>query len=184
MVRWGLVPHWANDPSIGNRMVNARDDKVTTSGAYKHAMKYRRCLIPADGFYEWKTPALGKGAKQPYFFQQTEGSTFAFAGLWEHWQDEHGNELETATLITTKPNPLVADIHDRMPAILAPDEYDDWLNTPSEKSSSLTRLLAPCPPEQLTAWPVSRNVNKPANDSPALIEPINPPPKDHLFASD
>ena len=171
MVRWGLVPRWADDPSIGYRMINARAETAASKPAYRAAMKYRRCLVPADGFFEWqKQPG---GGKQPHLIQMADGAPFAFAGLWEHWQDENGNELETATILTTDPNPLLARLHDRMPVILPAEHYDAWLDPANQHPNQLTPLLQPYPAELMLDRPVSRYVNSPSHDDPRCIEPTD-----------
>jgi putative SOS response-associated peptidase YedK len=170
LLRWGLVPRWADDSSIGYRMINARAETAATKPAYRSAMKYRRCLVPADAFYEWqKTPS---GRKQPYAIQMADGAPFAFAGLWEHWQDAHGNELETCTILTTDANALLAKLHDRMPVILAPEQYDAWLDPANQDAKSLTPMLKPYPAELMIDYPVSTRVNSPKYDDAKCIEPI------------
>jgi len=168
-VHWGLVPSWAEDPHIGNRLINARAETVAHKPAFRSALRHRRCLIPCDGFYEWKPT---HGAKQPYWIGLQDRAPFAFAGLWEHWESKDGEEvLESCTIITTDANDLVAQLHDRMPAILTPDEYDRWLE-PAGAEGELVELLRPCFTEDMIAYPVSRNVNNPRNDSPDLLLPV------------
>ena len=167
-VRWGLVPFWAKDPSIGGRMINARCEGIEGKPAFRAAMKYRRCIVPAAGFYEWaRTDA---GGKQPYYFRYEEARPLAFAGLYEHWQDENGNELDTCTIITTEANCLLAKVHHRMPVLLQPESYDPWLNVATQDAGAVTDLLGPAPAETMIGYPVSRRVNSPANDDAALIE--------------
>jgi len=169
MLRWGLVPRWADDPSIGNRMINARSESAHQKNAFKAAMKYRRCLIPANGFYEWqKRP----GGKQPYFIGFPERVLFALAGLWEHWQDADGNELETCTILTTDANAALRSLHDRMPVILPEGHYDRWLDPEQTDPESLLDLLRPFDPEPMTSYPISTRVNKPAQDDASLVEPV------------
>lgn len=181
LFKWGLVPFWAKDSSIGNRMINARGETAAEKPAFRAAYRRRRCLILADGFYEWrKDPAgtehRGQGTKTPMYIHMVSGEPFAFAGLWEIWGPEAGepsdNEnspLLTCTIITTRHNALVAPIHNRMPVILPREAYDRWLDPGEVASGELDDLLVPYPAEAMTAYPVSRYVNSPANDSPACI---------------
>ena len=166
--RWGLVPFWAKDPTIGNRMINARAETVAEKPAYKHAFRRRRCLVPADGFYEWKNEG---GRRTPMHIRFRDARLFAFAGLWEEWASPDGEPLRTCTLITVDPNPLVAPIHDRMPAILRPDEEEVWLDPGSTSPAELLALLRPHPEEEMEAYAVSRAVNSPSHDDPGCIEP-------------
>jgi putative SOS response-associated peptidase YedK len=165
MLKWGLVPSWSKDPGIGNSLANARADTIAEKPAFRSAFKKRRCLVVADGFYEWGT---GDGGKIPYYFQLKDGELFAFAGLWELW--EKGEEpVESCTLITTEANGLVGRVHNRMPAILAPDEYDRWLD-PNEQNAKA--LLRPLPDVWLGCYPVSKLVNNPKNDRAECIARI------------
>lgn len=166
MLRWGLVPPWAGDPSIGNRMINARAEMAPSMPAFRAAFRSRRCLVPASGFYEWKRLA---GRKQPYHVRMRDGRPFAMAGLWERWQGASGPALETCLLITTEANELLAPIHDRMPAIVSPDGYDLWLSGAAADARRLLALLRPCPPDRMEAREVGTKVNNPANDFPELI---------------
>lgn len=165
LLRWGLVPHWAKDPAIGNKLNNARGESVAEKPSFRDAFKRRRCLIPASGFYEWKTE--GK-VKQPYFISLKSGEPLAMAGLWESWRDPEGGILRTACIITTGSNAVMAPIHDRMPVILGPEHWAAWLAAPAEQIAGLVR---PSEPEGMQAWPVSRRVSKTVDDDPALIEP-------------
>lgn len=172
-LRWGLIPFWAKDPKIGNRMINARSETVAEKPAFRQAYRKRRCLVLADGFYEWqKTP----GAKTPWYISLAGGAPFAMAGLWESWRDKtQGDEAEpvqTCSIITTSPNELMARLHNRMPAILLDDAVDRWLD-PAAEPASLAPLLGPIPASRLTADPVSRRVNSPANDDAELITPVD-----------
>jgi putative SOS response-associated peptidase YedK len=165
-LRWGLVPFWAKDLAIGSRMINARGETVSEKPAFRQAFRRRRCLIPADGFYEWqKVP----GGKQPWFISRRDDIPLAFAGLWERW-DKRGTEdpVETCTIVTTAANATLAPLHDRMPVILGPQDWDSWLgaNTPPE---ALVDLLRPAADDLLGARPVSRRVNSPGNDGPELL---------------
>ncbi|HSK99607.1 MAG TPA: SOS response-associated peptidase [Rubrobacteraceae bacterium] len=165
-LRWGLIPAWADDPGIGARMINARSETAAEKPSFRRAFRSRRCLIPADGFYEWqKTP----GGKQPYHIHMRDGHPFAFAGLWESWGRE-GEEIRSCAILTTTANALVGEIHDRMPVILARDAYDVWLD-PASESDELAGLLAPYPDEEMETYPVSRFVNSPRNNDPRCIEP-------------
>lgn len=167
-MRWGLVPSWAKDISIGNKLINARAETVTEKPSFRNAFARRRCLILADGFYEWHKENK-KGPSIPYFFHMKDRSPFAFAGLWEFWQSPEGDGLKTCTIITTEANECVAPVHDRMPVILKPDTGWKWLDGgPVEE---LTKMLRPFPAEEMAAYTVSRMVNDPGKDSPALIRP-------------
>ena len=167
VLRWGLIPPWADDPQIGSRMINARAETAPEKPSFRRAFRNQRCLIPADGFYEWKRT---NGSKQPYYIHMKEGRPFAFAGLWESWKDEDGPEIRSCTILTTRPNALAGEIHDRMPVILAADTYDVWLDPGSDRDE-LTGLLAPYPEDEMEAYPVSRFVNSPSNNDPRCIEP-------------
>ena len=169
LFQWGLIPSWAKDPKIGNKMINARAETLAEKPSFRSALKRRRCLVVADGFYEWKKTGA---AKTPMFIQLKDGRPFAFAGLWEVWQPPDGSLIKTCTIITTEPNALMADIHNRMPAILSPEAYDLWL-TPGELSAdAVLPLLKPYDPTQMKATPVSARVNSPAVDAPELVLPL------------
>jgi putative SOS response-associated peptidase YedK len=171
-LRWGLVPHWAKDPSIGNRMINARSESVAEKPAFRTSFKKRRCLVLADGFYEWQKVSGGK--KQPWYFRLESGEPFAFAGLWSSWKPKDGGEsepLETCTLLTTDANTLVKKAHHRMPVILSPEDLDLWLDPHVQDREPLEALLDPFDPARMIAFPVSTRVNSPANDDPSVIEP-------------
>jgi putative SOS response-associated peptidase YedK len=167
VLRWGLIPPWADDPGIGSRMINARSETAPGKPSFRRAFRERRCLIPADGFYEWQRT---NGAKQPYYIHMEDGRPFAFAGLWESWSKGGEGEVRTCTILTTGANALVGEVHDRMPVILAHDVYDVWLDPASERDE-LTGLLAPYPVDEMEAYPVSRFVNSPSNNDPRCIEP-------------
>lgn len=168
--RWGLVPFWAKDDTIGNRLINARAETLREKPSFKHAIERRRCLIPADGFYEWKR--LSDRRKEPMHIRRADGDLFAFAGLWEEWKDpESGQPLRTCTIITVPPNPLLSTIHDRMPAMLRPEDEALWLDTPGVAKEEALLLLQPYPDMAMEAYPVSRAVNTPAVDDPICIEP-------------
>jgi putative SOS response-associated peptidase YedK len=168
LVRWGLLPSWVKDPKAFSLLINARGETVNDKPAYKAAMKRRRCLIPADGFYEWK--ALGN-RKQPYYIRAKSGEPFAFAGLWETWTGPNGEELETAAIVTTDANQTLAPVHDRMPVVIAPEQFDLWLGGADGDTAAAAALIRPAPDDLLEAYPVSNDVNRVANDNPRLIEP-------------
>jgi putative SOS response-associated peptidase YedK len=166
MLHWGLIPSWAKDPEVGNKMINARAETVAEKPSYRKAFKERRCLILADGFYEWQKTDSGK---QPFYIRMEDESPFAFAGLWESWQN--GREIRSCTIITTSPNEVAAQVHNRMPVILHPQDYEMWLDPDFDEREPLTTLLKPFPAEAMEAYPVSRKVNRPANNDPEVIEP-------------
>jgi len=166
LLRWGLVPHWAKDPSIGNKLNNARGESVAEKPSFREAFKRRRCLIPATGFYEWK--AEGK-LKQPYFISLKSGELLAMGGLWETWQSPEGDLLRTCAIITTSPNALMESIHDRMPVILAPEHWQAWLTAPPGEAAG---LLAPFPAKSMQAWPVDRRVSRAGQEDAGMIEPL------------
>ena len=166
MLHWGLIPSWAKDPEVGNRMINARAETVAEKPSYRKAFQERRCLILADGFYEWQKTDNGK---QPFYIRMEDESPFAFAGLWESWRN--GREIRSCTIITTAPNELAASIHNRMPVILHPEDYDMWLDPDFDEREPLTSLLKPFPAEAMEAYPVSRRVNNPANNDAGVVEP-------------
>ncbi len=170
VMRWGLIPSWADDPSIGNRLINARGETVDSKPSFRSAMRHRRCLVPASGFYEWQKLAGGKG-KQPYYFRPRGAEIFTFAGLWERWQPSDGDAIESFTIITTEANELVRPIHDRMPVILSPEAWSAWLDASTEKDH-LMGLLRPCDPSALEAVAVGTRVNSPAHDDPGCLEPL------------
>ena len=175
---WGLVPLWAKDPKIGSRMINARAETLAEKNAFKSAFKRRRCLIPVDGFYEWKKDpsAPAKAKKQPYFIHRPDGEPFAFAGLWEVWKGPNKDQepLRSCTIITTSPNEPMAAIHDRMPVILPPSAWDTWLDRELDDLDLLGKLLVPSPPEIITMHPVSTEVNNVRNKGEHLIEELTP----------
>ena len=165
MFKWGLIPSWAKEPGIGNSLINARADTVAEKPAFRSAFKKRRCLAPADGFYEWKR----ENGKTPYYFRLKDESPFAFAGLWERW--EKGDEpVESCTLITCEANGDVAPVHNRMPVILKPEDYARWLDPKEQQSEALMRLLAPLPDDWLSVHPVGKLVNNPRNEDPRCTE--------------
>jgi len=172
MRRWGLVPHWARDPRIGARLVNARAETAATRPAFRDAMRLHRCLVPADGFYEWG--AAAGGTRQPHLVTRADAELFAIAGLYEHWRGESADWLHTCTLITVPSNALLRAIHDRMPAILPPEHWDAWLDPAGKDAARAAALLAPRPEGELRAVAVSRRVNRTEFDDRACIEPQGP----------
>lgn len=170
-MRWGLIPSWAKDAGIGNKMINARGESLSQKPAFRTLVKSRRCLVPATGFFEWKK--TGK-IKQPYRIHPSNEGLFAFAGLWDSWRDANNQVIESFTIITGRPNSLVQPIHDRMPAIIAPDQYERWL-TGELDSDGLAAVLDPFPADQLQADRVGRCVNSPSHDSPECLKPTDEP---------
>ncbi len=166
-LRWGLVPSWSKGPDNRYSMINARAETVATKPAYRNAFKHRRCLIPAEGFYEWKAEQSGKA---PYLIRREDRAPFAMAGLWERWHDAGDNALETCTIIVTEANTLVRSIHDRMPVILPPADFAAWLDPENKYLDALSAMLKPIGPARWTMHPVSRKVNSPRNDGPELVE--------------
>ncbi len=168
-LKWGLVPSWAKDAAIGNRMINARAETLTEKPSFREAFSKRRCLIPTSGFYEWKK--TGSGAKQPFYFYLKEKDVFGFAGLWEEWLDRDSGELlETFTIITTEANDVLKPVHDRMPVIIKAENYDQWLDPKVKNTEKLEKLLAPYPAGEMDSHTVSKAVNSPTADSPELTE--------------
>ncbi len=168
LLHWGLIPSWADDPKIGNRMINARGETVAEKPSFKNALKHRRCLVLADGFYEWRKD--GK-TRQPYFIRMKDEGPIAFAGLWERWK-KNGLAIESCTIITTSANTLMSELHDRMPVILSKSDIDIWLDQKIDQPESLLPLLDPYPDDEMEAYPVSTLVNSPKHDSNECIEPI------------
>jgi putative SOS response-associated peptidase YedK len=164
--RWGLIPSWAQDPSIGNKLLNARAETLADKPAFRQALAQRRCLVPATGFYEWKAGPFGK---VPQHIHMADGSLLTFAGLWESWRDAEGREIRSFTIITTTPNALMAPIHDRMPVIIAPQDRQRWL-----RGEDHLALLQPLPDGLLVADPVGPAVNSPRNEGPWLLDPPAP----------
>ncbi len=168
---WGLIPSWAKDPSIGSRLINARAETLAEKPAFRSAYKYHRCLIFANGFFEWQARP-GMKSKVPHFIRLKSGAPFAFAGLWEHWQSGDGSEVRSAAIVTTEPNELMASIHNRMPVILRPDTYSQWLDPAPQSPDRLNNLLAPYPAGEMEAYPVSTLVNSPGNDREECVAPV------------
>lgn len=173
LLRWGLIPSWAKDPAIGARLINARSETVTEKPSFRAAFRQRRCLVIADGFYEWQRQ---ERKKQPFYFRLQDGQPFAFAGLWERWKAPNGEAIESCTILTTEANELLRPIHDRMPVILDPKDYELWLDPEVQKPEPLQQLLRPYRSEAMTTYPVSTQVNNPTNNSPECItELLNSP---------
>ena len=169
LLRWGLVPFWAKDPAIGNRMINARAETVAEKPSFRASFRKRRCIVPADGFYEWQKT---RGGKQPYFFCMKNRQPFGMAGLWDRWDKGDGPPLETFTILTTQPNELVARAHHRMPVILNRENLGLWLDPAADIETTSESLWEPYPHVEMDGFPVSTFVNNPANDSPRCIEPL------------
>ncbi len=174
LLRWGLIPSWAKDKSIGYKLINARSETIDTKPSFRNAFKRRRCLILSDGYYEWKKQAAST-KKQPYYIRLRDGQPFAFAGLWETWQPGDGSALESCTIITTEANDLTRPIHPRMPVILDPDDYDRWLDPNSSDTAELKARLGPFRSESMTLFPVSTLVNSPKNEMSECVVPLDGP---------
>lgn len=168
--RWGLIPSWAKDASMGARLINARSETVAEKPAFRAAFKQRRCIIPTDGFYEWQRTG---GKKQPFFFRMRDERPFGFAGLWERWEGEGGQAINSCTILTTKANEVLRPVHDRMPVILHPDEYEMWLDTDVRKLDLIKEMLRPYPAEEMISYPVSIAINSPRNQGAELAKQID-----------
>ena len=169
MLRWGLIPSWATDPDIGMKLINARAETVDERPSFRKSFRQRRCLVLADGFYEWRRE---ERIKQPYYIRMKDERPFAFAGLWEYWTNPDGQVVESCALITTAPNELMIPIHNRMPVIVDPDCYDEWLDPMQQEVAKLNALLRPYPAEYMMAYPVDRLVNNVSFDDSRCIEPL------------
>jgi putative SOS response-associated peptidase YedK len=175
-MRWGLIPSWSKDASSAAKMINARSETAHTVPAFRDAMKYRRCLLPADGFYEWRRSA---NSNQPYCFEVNAGKLFAFAGMWEGWKDPNGTWVKSCTILTTTPNALTSTVHDRMPVILDPADYDLWLDPGMKDATAVSQLLKPFDANAMRCYPVSSRVNNVGNDDEECstkVEPIKTQP--------
>jgi len=165
--KWGLIPSWAKDKSMGARLINARSETVAEKPAFRQAFKQRRCIIPADGFYEWQKT---DGRKQPFFFRMRDERPFGFAGLWERWEGEGGEVINSCAILTTEANEVLRPVHDRMPVILHPDDYELWLGADARELGLVKEMLRPYPAEEMDAHPVSTLVNDPRHGGAKLIE--------------
>ncbi|NJL10231.1 MAG: SOS response-associated peptidase [Calothrix sp. SM1_7_51] len=172
LLRWGLIPSWSKDQSMGSKLINARSETVTEKPSFRDAFKRRRCLVLADGFYEWQKQS---GNKQPFYFciENENAKPFAFAGLWSKWQSPEEQQVYSCTILTTEANSLLISVHDRMPVILAPEDYDLWLDPKVQTSEPLQKLLRPYPANSMTSYPVSSLVNNPKHNSPECITPLS-----------
>jgi putative SOS response-associated peptidase YedK len=180
VLKWGLVPSWATDPSVGASMINARSETAATKPAFRDALRLRRCLIPTDGFYEWKR--MGK-ARQPYCFEVNGGELFAFAGIWDCWRDRNGTAMETCSILTTTANSVTRIVHDRMPVILNPDSYDLWLDPGMKDVSEVSELLRPYDARLMRCYPVSSRINSAVNDDEECSRRVEPAVvQHHLFS--
>jgi putative SOS response-associated peptidase YedK len=173
LVRWGLIPSWVKDPRTFSLLINARGESVLDKPAFRNAMRRRRCLVPADGFYEWKAEG---GRKRPHFIRPRGGGPIAFAGLWESWMGPNGEEVETACIVTTRSNRSLRDLHDRMPVVIAPEAFELWLDCAHVDAEVAAALIAPAPETLFTAYEISTAVNRTADDRPELIAPVQPAP--------
>jgi putative SOS response-associated peptidase YedK len=174
LVRWGLIPAWVKEPNAFSLLINARGETVGDKPAFRNAMRYRRCLIPADGFYEWKSEG---GRKRPFCIRPRDGGPIAFAGLWETWAGPNGEEVDTACIVTTAANRTLAPLHDRMPVVIAPDAFDFWLDCTGVDALTAAALIAPAPENLFEAYEISTAVNRTANDSPEVIAPLGSVPE-------
>ncbi len=166
LFRWGLIPSWAKDAKIGNQLINARSETVATKPAFRSAFRKRRCLMPADGFYEWKKEGT---KKQPFYIYLKDGGPFAFAALWEDWQGEVGKSIQSCTILTTEANAMLKPLHDRMPVILPPENFEQWLDPEIQKPEEILPILQPFPGKELAMHPVSTLVNNPKNEKPECL---------------
>jgi putative SOS response-associated peptidase YedK len=180
LVRWGLIPAWVEDPRTFSLLINARGESVSEKPAFRNAMRRRRCLFPADGFYEWKADV---GRKRPFCIRPRNRQPVAFAGLWETWTGPNGEEVDTACIVTTAANRLLAPIHDRMPVVIAPEAFDLWLDCAHVDAVTAAALIAPAPEGLFEAYEISTAVNRTANDSAAVIAPIGSQPAPAVAAA-
>jgi putative SOS response-associated peptidase YedK len=169
LMRWGLIPSWAKDPSVAAQMINARSETAAAKPAFRDPLVIRRCLLPADGFYEWQR--TGK-ARQPYCFEVDEGQLFAFAGLWDRWKDPTGQWVKSCSILTTTPNAVTSSVHDRMPVILDPSDYDQWLDPGLTNDQAVSEMLKPYDARMMRCYPVSTRVNHVANDDAECSAPV------------
>ena len=171
-MRWGLIPHWADNAGIGSRLINARSETAAEKPSFRTAFRRRRCVVPASGFYEWKKTPDGK---VPHYIHARNGSVLPFAGLWDRWEQDRDTVVDSFTILTTEANAVLLPVHDRMPVILEQTGWETWLGTREADAPGLVRLLRPCADDRLEAYPVSRRVNTPANNDPKLILPVRDP---------
>lgn len=171
-VVWGLIPEWSKDPNIGVKMINARSETASFKQGYRGAFKYRRCLVPADGFYEWQRDPHDSKRKQPFYIHMADGEPFAMAGLWEHWQGPGGEEIESCTVLTISPNRLMKPIHDRMPVIIEPKNYSRWLDPKMQDHEAIRDLLCPFDATKMSAMKVGTYVNSTRHEGERCITPI------------
>jgi putative SOS response-associated peptidase YedK len=169
LVRWGLVPSWVKDPQDFSTIINARSETAAEKPSFRAAMRHRRCLIPADGFIEWTGP---KGSKRPFFIKREDEDLIAFAGLWEHWQGADGSEIESAVILTTEANATVSPLHNRMPVIIDPEQFDVWLDCKRLSPADVAEFLVPAEDDLLESVEVHPKINNPANDMPDVLEPL------------
>lgn len=169
LMKWGLIPSWAKSPSGAARMINSRSETASTKSAFRDPLKYRRCLIPADAFYEWKRKGT---SKQPFCFELNDGELFAFAGLWDGWKDPSGNWVKSCSILTTVPNAVTSAVHDRMPVILRKDDYDVWLDPGMTNVQVISEMLRPCDARLMRCYPVSTRINHVANDDEECLRPV------------
>jgi putative SOS response-associated peptidase YedK len=179
LMRWGLVPHWAKDPSIATSTINAKSETAATKPAFRDPLKFRRCLIPADGFYEWQRTAK---LKQPFCFEVDDGELFAFAGIWDGWKNAEGQWIKTCSILTTNPNALTSTVHDRMPVILDPGGYDLWLDPGMQDVNAISQLLKPYDARLMRCYPVSTRVNSGANDDEDCSRAVELAAQNRLFS--
>lgn len=174
LLRWGLIPSWAKDAEIGNRLINARSETAHEKPSFRSAFKKRRCLVPTTGFYEWSRTGP-KQPKQPHYIHRKDGHVFAYAGLWESWLDENGQPIETFTILTTEANELVRPLHDRMPVTVERGDYPRWLDPTVNDLEAIQSLMRPLPDGEFTTTPVSTRVNSPSYDDASCVQPADPP---------
>jgi putative SOS response-associated peptidase YedK len=172
-LKWGLIPSWANDPSVGSRMINARAETVHEKPTFRNAIRHHRCIIPASGFFEWLHEDK---TRRPLYVRLKDGSPMCFAGIWERWKSPEGEIIESCCVLTTKSNKLIEPLHERMPVLLYPQEFSLWIDTEITDPEKLNHLYQPYPVDLMEMYPVSPLVNSPRNDSPELILPFNPHP--------
>lgn len=177
-MRWGLIPSWAKSASVSAGMINARSETASEKPAFRDPLRFRRCLIPADGFYEWKRTGA---SKQPFCFEVSEGELFAFAGLWDGWKDASGNWIRTCSILTTTPNAITSAVHDRMPVILDPETYDLWLDPGMHNVETISELLEPYDARLMRSYPVSTRINYVANDDEGCSQPVEIDAQNRLF---